>query len=75
MAAEDGPVVDTDLIPTTTLKSSSRFRFMYFWKSKLVWLWGAKCAWATQRIMSEKSTKELMSTIQKMKHVICRIND
>ena len=35
----------TYLIPTTTLKSSSSDRFMYFWKLNLVELCGAKCAW------------------------------
>ncbi|KAI4370225.1 hypothetical protein MLD38_018595 [Melastoma candidum] len=32
------------LIPTTTLKSSSRDRLMYLWKSNLVWLSDAKCS-------------------------------
>lgn len=38
-------IMYANLIPTTTLKSSSSDLLMYLWKSKYVWLWGAKCAW------------------------------
>lgn len=35
----------TNVIPTTTLKSSSSDLLMYFWKSNFVSLPGARCAW------------------------------